>query len=234
MKQRNIAIGMGIVVVLVLMAMATAASASASAFVQPNLTLTTDKSMYNWNETPQVIFNNTGNTKLYIEFGSLYIKNSSGAVYHEYLDIVLNPKSNYTEKLILLPAGKYFVYFVYPPFESNRNIRVNFTSNVFVVAPPLTLTTKVYGCARVVKFNITNPGTRPIDLSPIKLQVYTVAGVPIYNQFSLFPSYSLQPNKSWFTWSDFEGIRAGTYQAKMTMQTSNGVVVINGDLFTVK
>lgn len=220
MKQRNIAIG--IVVVLVLMAVAPSAS------VQPKLTLTTDKSTYNWNEAPQITINNAGNTSVIIDSGTLQITNSSGVIDRKYIDVVLSPKSSYTVQLDVLPAGKYKVVLVYS-LESNRNIRYNFSSNVFVVSASPFLTTVVYGGVQGVKFNVTNPGTQPIDLSLLEIQVYTDTGMPLYDPFSVYPSYyPLQPNTSYeFTWGIFGGIPAGTYQAKMKM-------VIDDDLFTVK
>lgn len=229
MKQMNKAIG--IIVVLVLLA--TAASAS----VQPKLTLTTDKSLYNWNDVPQVIISNAGSTNLNIVSATLQIKDGSGvSVYYQQIDIGrLKPKMNYIVRLNqLLPAGSYKAVLVYSLAGSMT--RYTISSNVFVVAAPLILKTEVYGSVQGVKFSVTNPGTQPIDLSSVKMQVYTAAGVPLYDPFSVYPSYyPLQPNTSYgFTWGVFGGIPAGTYRAKMTMQTSNGILVIDGDLFTVK
>lgn len=217
MKQRNIVIG--IVVVLVLMSMA------ASASVQPKITLTTDKSTYNWNEAPAVTISNLGYTKIYVDSGTLQITNSSGVVDRKYIDVALDPKTSYTEQLNLLPAGEYRVFLVYS-LESNRNIRYNFSSNVFVVSASPYLTTA--GNAQGITFNVTNPGTQPIDLSLLEIQVYTDYGMPLYDPFSVYPSYyPLQPNASYeFTWGVFGGIPAGTYKAKMKM-------VLDDDLFTV-
>lgn len=229
MKQMNKAIG--IIVVLVLMA------AAASASVQPKITLTTDKSMYNWNEAPQVIINNAGSTSLNIRSVELQIKDDSGvSVYYQQIDIGrLKPKMNYTVWLGQpLPAGSYKAVLVYS--LSGSRTRYTISSNGFVVAAPLILKTEVYGSSQGVKFNVTNLGTQPIDLSSVKMQVYTAAGVPLYDLFSVYPSYyPLQPNKSYeFTWGVFGGIPAGTYRAKMTVLTNGGVLVIDGDLFAVK
>jgi uncharacterized membrane protein len=232
MKQTNKVIG--IIVVLALLA------AAASASVPAKLTVTTDKNTYNWNEKrPQVIIYNAGNTTLDIASATLQITNDSGiSIYRQQLDIdVLKPKRNYTVTVrlnSLLPAGKYKAFLVYS--LSGCKVKYTVSSDIFVVSPPLVLTTVVNG-AKDVRFTVTNPGTQDIDLSLVKMQVYSDKDVPLYGSFSVCPSCDpLQPNKSIeFGWGVFGGTPAGIYQGKMLIQTSgNWILVVNGDVFIVK
>lgn len=233
MKQINKVIG--IIVVLAVLA------AIASASVPAKLTLTTDKGIYNWSENrPQVIIYNAGNTVLDIRSATLQITNDSGvSIYRQKVDIdILKPRQNYTATVRLnklLPAGEYKAVLVYSLSGSGKT-KYTVSSNAFVVAPSLTLTTMVNG-AKDVRFMVTNPGTQAIDISKIKMQVCSDKGAPLYSPFSICPSCDpLQPNKSIkFGWGVFGGIPAGTYQGKMMLQTSsNGVLVINGDTFEVE
>jgi hypothetical protein len=227
----------GIIVVLALLA----ATASAYASVPVKLTLTTDKNTYNWNEKrPQVIIYNAGNTALDIGSAVLQITNDSGvSIYRQQIDIdILKPKQNYTATVRLnnlMPAGKYKAVLVYS--LSGSRIKYSVSSNVFVVTPPLVLTT-VVNAARDIRFTVTNPGTQAITLSLVKMQVCSGdTGVPLYSSFSVCPSCDpLQPNKSVeFGWGVFGGTPTGKYLGKIMMQTeSNGVVVVNGDVFTVR
>jgi hypothetical protein len=235
MKQINNIIG--IIVVLALLA----ATASASVPIQAKLTLTTDKNTYNWNEKrPQVIIYNAGNTALDIGSAVLQITNDSGvSLFRQQINIdVSKPKQNYTATIRLnnlLPAGKYKAVLVYS--LSRSGIKYTISSNVFVVTPPLVLTTVVNG-AKDVRFTVTNPGSQDIDLSLVKMQVCSSeTGVPLYGSFSVCPSCDLlQPNKSVeFGWGVFGGTPTGKYRGKITMQTQgNGVLVVNGDVFVVK
>lgn len=214
-----------------------AAAASASA---PKLTLGTDKTLYNWNEEPVFYINNTGND-LNIYSATLQITDDKGVSISRPVTIsnrvsVLRTKLNYTIRWAefnygLLPAGKYKALVVYSvPGSRDKYV----SSNVFVVAPPLILTTTKNSTSGVV-FRVTNTGTQPIDLSSVDLQVYTDKGVPVYDPFPVYPSYYLlKPGKSYdFAWGVFGGIPAGTYQAKMYLQAGPKLLVINGNVFTV-
>jgi hypothetical protein len=233
MKQINKVIG--IIVALSLLA----ATASASAPVHSKLTLTTDKNIYNWDERPQVIIYNAGNAALGICSATLQITNDSGiSIFRQQIDIdVLKPKQNYTIAVrfnSLLPAGKYNAVLTYS--LSVRGTKYTISSDVFVVSPPLVLTTMVKG-DKDVRFTITNPGTQAIDLSLVKMMVCSNKGVPLYSPFSVCISCNpLQPNTSTgFGWSVFGGTPAGTYRGKIMIQTPrDGVLVVNGDLFMVK
>jgi hypothetical protein len=236
MKQINKVIG--IIVVLALLA----ATASASASVPSKLALTTDKITYNWNEKrPQVIIYNAVNTALDIGSTVLHITNDSGvSIYHQQVNIgVLRPKQNYTVTVrlnSLLPAGIYKAVLVYS-LPGSGKIKYTVSSNIFVVAPPLVLAT-VVNSAKDVRFTVTNPGTKTIDMSLVKMQVCSAdTGVPLYSSFFVCPSCDpLQPNRNIeFGWGVFGGTPAGKYRGKMMIQTaSNGVLVVNGDVFVVK
>jgi hypothetical protein len=237
MKQINKVLG--IIVVLALLAVA----ASASAPVQAKLTLTTDKSTYNWNEQrPQVIIYNAGNTALNVVSATLQIINDGDvSIFRQQIDIdVLKPKQNYTATVrlnTLLSAGKYKAVLVYS-LSGCGKIKYTVSSNVFVVAPPLVLTTVVNG-AKDVRFTVTNPGTKAFDLlSLVKMQVFNSdTDVPLYSPFIVCPSCDpLQPNKNIeFGWGVFGGTPAGTYRGKMLIQTERyGILVVNGDVFVVK